>query len=738
MTSKSELTAGAIEAIVGGYHGDPFAVLGPHQTAKGQVAIRAFMPHVERLFVHVEGAEPVEMGRIHPVGFFEATLKGVRWPLTYRYRWMLHDQSEGLCEDPYRFPPMLSAYDEYLLAEGTHARIYEHLGAHLAAVDGVHGVRFAVWAPSAQRVSVIGDFNYWDGRRHPMRRHVNSGIWELFVPDVAAGALYKFEIKTPYHGLTVAKSDPVGFYSEVRPNTASIVCDIDEYEWSDEQWLQRRAENDLYAAPVSIYEVHLGSWRRKDSGEWLSYKELAEQLIPYVKQLGFTHIELMPIAEHPFDGSWGYQIAGFFAPTSRFGAPDEFMAFVDACHRQGIGVILDWVPAHFPKDEHGLGFFDGTHLYEHADPRQGQHPDWGTYIFNYGRNEVCQFLVSNALFWLDKYHIDGLRVDAVASMLYLDFSREEGQWLPNRYGGRENLEAIDFLRIFNDRVHEQFPGVVTFAEESTAWAGVTSATAQGGLGFDFKWNMGWMHDSLRYMSSDPVYRSFHHGTLTFSLLYAFSERFVLPFSHDEVVHLKRSMLDKMPGDVWQKFANARALYAYQFAHPGKKLLFMGAEIGQWREWSEERELDWALLEQDDKHQGLQDLITDLNVLYQQQPALFSQDFTWHGFSWLDFHDSANSVIAFARHGADGGLVLTVCNFTPIVRRDYRVPAPTAGAYVETLNTDDAKYGGSGVVNSEPVLSSPTPWRAHEHSIAITLPPLAVIYLTPLASDEAAS
>ena len=730
MTELHRLSPGAVEAIVGGYHGDPFAVLGPHSVDDG-VAVRAFIPNVQSLFIELEEGTRKEMLRIHPDGFYEGIIRGATLPISYQLYWIDFDGTSGICEDPYRFPAMLSDFDEYLLAEGTHAKIYQQLGAHIVQVEKVKGVRFAVWAPSAKRVSVIGPFNQWDGRRHPMRRHVNSGIWELFLPGVTKGALYKYEIKTPYQGYMVAKSDPVGFFRELRPKTASIVWDLDEYQWRDASWLEVRSTTDHLSAPMAIYEVHLGSWRLKNGWEWLTYRDLIDELIPYLKEMGYTHVELLPIAEHPFDGSWGYQVTGFFAPTSRFGTPDDFMAFVDACHQEGIGVLLDWVPAHFPKDEHGLGFFDGTHLYEHADPRQGEHPDWGTYVFNYGRNEVRQFLVSNALFWLEKYHIDGLRVDAVASMLYLDFSREGGEWVPNRYGGRENLEAIDFLRTFNDRVHEMFPGVLTIAEESTSWGGVTSDTAEGGLGFDLKWNMGWMHDTLRYMSNNPVYRSYHHGSLTFSMLYAFTERFLLPFSHDEIVHLKRSMLDKMPGDVWQKFANLRALYAYQYAHPGKKLLFMGGEIGQWREWSEERALDWEVLQHDTRHRGLQTLVADLNGLYRQHPALFSEDFTWEGFTWLDFRDSKNSVIAFARHTADNSdLLVAVCNFTPVVRHDYRIPVTAQTRFREILNTDALAYGGSGVANEGVIESSPTPWQGHAHSFSLTLPPLAVVYLAP--------
>ncbi len=735
MTQSPTISSEALQAIVGAYHGDPFAVLGPHTVDDG-VAIRAFVPHVDTLTVLLEDGTRHEMARVHEEGFFECVVHGASLPISYQLQWRDFQGNSGIYEDPYRFPPALSDYDEYLLAEGTHAKIYEHLGAHLMSVDDVSGVRFAVWAPSAERVSVIGNFNRWDGRRHPMRRHLDSGIWELFVPGLEKGELYKFEIKTPYQGYMVTKSDPVAFFSELRPKTSSIVWDLEEYEWRDDQWLEERRNRDHLGAPMAIYEVHLGSWRRKNGWEWLTYRELIDELIPYVKQMGYTHIELLPVAEHPFDASWGYQVTGFFAPTSRFGTPDDFMAFVDACHQNGIGVLLDWVPAHFPEDEHGLGFFDGTHLYEHADPRQGEHPDWGTYIFNYGRNEVRQFLISNALFWLDKYHIDGLRVDAVASMLYLDFSREDGEWIPNRYGGRENLEAIDFLRKFNDRVHDHYPGTLTIAEESTAWGGVTKDTDEGGLGFDLKWNMGWMHDTLRYMSNDPIYRSYHHGSLTFSMLYAFTERFILPFSHDEVVHLKHSMLDKMPGDVWQKFANLRALYAYQYAHPGKKLLFMGGEIGQWREWSEARALDWEVLDQDPRHRGLQRLIGHLNALYVTHPALHREDFSWDGFTWLDFRDSQNSVLAFFRHTEkQDNLVMVVCNFTPVVRRDYRVPVMQQSIFKEILNTDGEEYGGSGVANHGIIESSPTPWQGHEHSISLTLPPLAVVFLAPMSGND---
>jgi 1,4-alpha-glucan branching enzyme len=729
-----------IRAIVRGYHGDPFSVLGPHTDEHG-VVIRAFLPQAAAVDVLLANGKPdnVSMTRIHEDGFFEVYLPDRQLPLDYKLRLTRSGAGVVLQEDPYAFPPALSDFDEYLMAEGSHLHIYERLGAHLTKLNGRQGVLFAVWAPNALRVSVIGDFNNWDGRRHPMRFHHDSGVWELFIPELNEGTLYKYELKTHYRDYTVAKADPVGFFSEMRPNTASVVWDINKYEWQDEEWMaKQRAKANALDAPISVYEVHLGSWRLKNGWEWLTYQELAHELIPYVKEMGYTHLELLPVAEHPYDGSWGYQVAGYFAPTSRFGTPDDFMAFVDTCHQAGIGVILDWVPAHFPSDQHGLSFFDGTHLYEHADPRLGAHPDWGTYIFNYGRNEVRQFLISNALFWLDKYHIDGLRVDAVASMLYLDFSREPGEWLPNRYGGRENIEAIEFIRLFNQRVHDAFPTALTIAEESTSWPGVTRPVAEGGLDFDLKWNMGWMHDTLQYMRNDPVYRAYHHGSLTFSLLYAFSEKFLLPFSHDEVVHLKKNMLDKMPGDLWQRFANLRLLYGYQWAHPGKKLLFMGGEFGQWREWSEARSLDWQLLEgnSDNKHSGLQAFVRDLNHFYQRQPALYEEDFSWQGFSWLDFYDSQRSILAFARHApASGEHILVVCNFTPVVRHGYRLGVAEAGAYSEVLNSDAIVYGGSGVINEGLLRSSPTAWHDQPDSIQLTLPPLGIVFLKRAEEEE---
>lgn len=724
---ETTLAPDIIQAIVDGGIRDPFASLGPHEE-DGGVAVRTFLPDAAEIRI-IWNDTAVPMHRIHPDGLYEAILPAAALPIVYQLKATLTNGTTIQYEDPYRFGPMLAELDEYLHGEGNHQHIYEFLGAHLTEAEGISGVVFRVWAPSAHRVSVVGSFNNWDGRRHPMRFHPASGIWEIFIPGLQTGDMYKYEIKTNYKNYMVTKSDPVGFYAELRPNTASIVWDIDKYQWHDDEWMAQRAQRNGHQSPISIYEVHLGSWRLKNGWEWLTYEELAKELVAYVKEMGYTHIELLPIAEHPFDGSWGYQVTGYFAPTSRFGTPDQFMAFVDTCHQNGIGVILDWVPAHFPTDQHGLGFFDGTHLYEHEDPRKGAHPDWGTLIFNYGRNEVRQFLISNAIYWLDKYHIDGLRVDAVASMLYLDFSRKPGEWVPNRYGGRENIEAIDFLRKFNTVVHENYPDVLTIAEESTAWPGVTKPAAENGLGFDLKWNMGWMHDTLQYMSNDPIYRAYHQGTLTFSLLYAFSEKFLLPFSHDEVVHLKKSMLDKMPGDVWQKFANLRLLYGYQWAHPGKKLLFMGGEFGQWQEWSEARSLDWYLLDQDEKHKGLQQFMRELNQLYQQESALFAEDNSWEGFTWLDFRDHQRSLLAFARHNPQtGDIVIAACNFTPVVRHDYRLGVPKAGVYHEVLNSDADRFGGSNVINENPMESVPTPWHDQAQSIVLTLPPLGVAFL----------
>ena len=627
---------------------------------------------------------------------------------------------------PVRF---FTEYDQHLFAEGTHVRLYEKLGAHLATVEGQPGTRFALWAPNAERVSVVGDFNGWQRGMHPLTGG-DAGVWEGFLPGLQEGALYKFALESRYHGYRVEKADPFAFAAELRPQTASKVADLSRYAWRDAEWMAERAARHTLDAPITIYEMHLGSWRRKpeEANRWLTYRELADVLPAYVLEAGFTHVELLPITEHPFDGSWGYQTVGYFAPTGRFGSPQDFMFLVDALHRAGIGVILDWVPAHFPTDEHGLAYFDGTHLYEHADPRQGQHPDWGTLVFNYGRNEVANFLLASALFWLDRSHLDGLRIDAVASMLYLDYSRKPGEWIPNAFGGRENLEAIAFLRHLNERVHGEHPDVLTIAEESTAWPMVSRPTYVGGLGFDYKWDMGWMHDTLSYMAHEPVHRRYHHDLLTFRMLYAWHEQFVLPLSHDEVVHGKGSLLGKMPGDDWQRFANVRLLFGMMYGQPGKKLLWMGDEIAQWREWDHDRSLDWDLL-QYPPHEGVRRLVGDLNRLYREEPALHQRDTQVTGFAWVDCNDAEQSVVSFLRYGADPDeALLFVCNGTPVPRLGYRVGVPWAGEWREVLNSDAAVYGGSGQGNLGGVRSAPLAWHGHAQSLTLVAPPLAVVVL----------
>jgi 1,4-alpha-glucan branching enzyme len=735
-TPKGLLDEGIVRSIVEGTHGAPYDVFGMRELThdgQGGVVVRTFQPYAKQVEVlNTATGEAVSLERVHDSGFFEKFLPGAA-RFVYRFRMTGFDNHQWEAEDPYRFPLVITDFDLHLHGEGTHFRTYEKMGAHPMVLDGVAGVHFAVWAPNAVRVSVIGWFNRWDGRHHPMQNRGASGLWELFVPALCPGDLYKFEIKGP-HGFLGQKSDPYGFASELRPRTASAVWDVRKYQWNDDDWIRRRRETDWLNQPISVYEVHLGSWMRvpDDWNRWLTYRELADQLIPYVQKLGFTHIELLPISEHPFDGSWGYQTIGYYAPTSRFGNPDDFKFFVDRCHQAGLGVIIDWVPAHFPKDGHGLAYFDGTHLYEHADPRKGQHMDWGTLIFNYGRNEIRTFLLSNAVFWADVYHIDGIRVDAVASMLYLDYSRNAGEWIPNEFGGRENLEAVHFLKKFNEVIHAEYPGFLTFAEESTAWPMVSRPTYLGGLGFGLKWNMGWMHDSLVYFSKEPVHRKFHQGDLTFSLLYAFTENFILPFSHDEVVHGKRSMLDKMPGDLWQKFAGLRLLYAYMWAHPGKKLLFMGCEFGQWNEWNCHESLQWHLC-QWDSHAKLQTLMTDLNALYRSIPALHEVDFSWEGFEWIDFHDADNSVLSFVRKGRNPqDVVLGVFNFTPVPRPGYRVGVPFPGEYREILNTDSDVYGGTNVGNYGGVSSEAWNCQGRDHSIPVTLPPLGAVWFRPVA------
>jgi 1,4-alpha-glucan branching enzyme len=638
-------------------------------------------------------------------------------------------------------PSIFSDFDLYLFGQGKHYHIYEKMGAHLRTIEGVTGVNFAVWAPNAQVVSVIGDFNDWQRGVTPMRlRHIDLGVWECFVPGLEAGAVYKYAIISRFHNYMVDKTDPYGFAAELRPQNASIVADIQRHQWQDDTWFEQRSQRQQFSSPISIYEVHLGSWRHvperhqegaAEEDRFMTYRELAHALAAYVKDTGFTHVELLPITEHPLDASWGYQVTGYYAPTSRFGTPEDFQYFVDYMHQQGIGVILDWVPSHFPKDGHALSYFDGTHLYEYADSRKGEHKDWGTYVFDYGRSEVRNFLVANALFWLREYHIDGLRVDAVASMLYLDYMRPDGEWVSNQYGGREHLEAVTFLRQLNEAVYAEVPDTITVAEESTSWPLVSRPTYIGGLGFSFKWNMGWMHDMLEYMHMDPIHRRYHHNNITFSLMYAYSENFILPLSHDEVVHLKGSLLTKMPGDLWQRFANLRAFFGYMWGHPGKKLLFMGGEFGQWHEWNEAESLDWHLLESpsDPQHAQLQQFVRDLNALYQQEPALSALDTDPQGFSWIDPHDSDNSVISFIRRSPKPEeMLIFICNFTPVPRFGYRVGVPDPGNYYEILNSDHTRYGGSGIINDQPMPSAPTYWQSCPHSLLLTLPPLATIIL----------
>ncbi|MEY5025385.1 MAG: glycogen branching enzyme [Verrucomicrobiota bacterium] len=725
---SSTLESGALHALLSATHGDPFSILGPHRSGIRTV-LRVFRPDAREVrLLSRDLPEPLSLSQTHSDGLFEILLEQPPEQLRYQLELTFHNAAQAVQEDPYRFGRQLGSFDTHLFAEGQHWTLYERLGAHLTVVEEIAGCCFRVWAPNARRVSVVGDFNHWDGRVHPMRKLMECGIWEIFIPGIGESAHYKFEVLNA-QGHLVLKSDPFAFFSQNGLQTASLVFNLDRFQWHDTEWMERRAQRETHKEPVSIYEVHLGSWRRRpeESNRPLSYHELAEELIPYVKQMGYTHIELMPVAEHPFEGSWGYQVTGFFSPTSRHGNPDDFRAFVNKAHQEGIGIILDWVPGHFPKDLHGLAQFDGTCLYEHSDPRQGEHNDWGTLIFNYGRNEVRNFLIANALFWLDQYHIDGLRVDAVASMLYLDYSRKEGEWIPNQHGGRENLEAIYFLKRFNEVCYERFPGIMTIAEESTAWPGVSRPTYLGGLGFGLKWNMGWMHDFLLYMSREPIFRRYHQGDITFSLLYAFHEHFVLVLSHDEVVHGKGSLLRKMPGDLWQKFANLRMFYAWMYAHPGKKLLFMGGEFGQWAEWNHNQSLDWHLL-QNANHDGLSRLVQHLNWLYRSEPALYDQDDSFAGFQWIDFHDADNSVVAFQRISASGDVIVFAVNATPVPRENYRIGVSDSGFYEEILNTDAQTYGGSNLGNFGGVWAEETPWQGRGRSLLLRLPPLALIGL----------
>ncbi len=700
-------------------HHDPFSVLGfdrEHQL------IRVYLPYAEQVNLILDDQHKAPFKRLPDSDFFEWKGDVDQLGDHYQLNWIDKSGYEHNHYDPYCFDPQISEFDLHLFSEGKLLQCYNILGAHEKEVDGIKGILFATWAPNAERVSVIGDFNQWDGRTNPMRVRGGSGVWELFIPGLQAGSLYKYEILNRHTGELLEKIDPYARQFEQRPATASMTTARHTWQWQDQDWIKNRQEDRWLHSPMSIYEMHLGSWQRDDEGHFLNYREIAHRLVDYLGSLGFTHIELMPVTEHPLDASWGYQATGYFAPTSRFGSIDDFKYFVDYCHQHGFGILVDWVPAHFPKDAHGLARYDGSALYEHEDPRLGEHQDWGTLIYNFGRNEVINFLFASALFWMDEFHIDGLRVDAVASMLYLDYSREDGQWLPNKYGGNENLEVIDFLKELNHLTHVEYPGTVVIAEESTSWPQVTRPGWLGGLGFTMKWNMGWMHDILNYMQKDPVYRHYHHDQLTFGLLYSFTENFLLPFSHDEVVHGKGSMLEKMPGDDWQKFANLRLLYTFMFAYPGKKLLFMGCEFGQRREWDFNGQLSWNELDSP-YHRGVKDLVAQLNKLYTEVPALHYYDFDARGFDWVDCHDSAQSVLIFQRNGPDDSVIIAL-NFTPIVRENYRIGVPFGGHYEEILNSDSSYYNGSNTGNDDPIVSEPVPWMGRDHSISITLPPLA--------------
>ncbi|MCG8369029.1 MAG: 1,4-alpha-glucan branching protein GlgB [Proteobacteria bacterium] len=711
----------SLRALAEGRHHDPFSLLGVHRE-RGRRVVRTLQPGAASVEVVDSGGKV--RGKLDPSdyeGLFQGPMPArLR---NYRLRITWDDGAVQDTEDPYRFPSTLGEIDRYLLGEGSDKYVYRKLGAHERTLLGVSGTRFAVWAPNASRVSVVGDFNSWDGRRHVMRLHPANGIWEIFVPGIGNGALYKYEIANASGKLLPLKGDPYGSFHEPPPGNSSIVFDS-RHVWRDDEWMAARKAGPQLDAPTSIYEVHLGSWRRKDDGAYLTYRDLAHELVPYVVDLGFTHIELLPVTEHPFDGSWGYQPIGMFAPTQRFGTPDDFRYFIDTCHRHGIGVIADWVPAHFPGDEHGLQRFDGTALYEHEDPRKGAHADWGTLIFNYGRREVINYLIGNALYWIEEYHIDALRVDAVASMLYLDYSREDGEWIPNEFGGNENLEAVEFLKRLNTELHAH--GATSYAEESTAWPGVSHPVDAGGLGFTYKWNMGWMNDTLSYISEDPVHRRYHHDKMTFGLVYAFNENFVLPLSHDEVVHGKRSIIGRMPGDRWQQFANLRAYYGFMYGHPGKKLLFMGNEIGQWSEWNHDQSLDWHVLP-GAEHTGVQDLLRDLNRIYRETPALHEADFSGAGFEWIDWGDRENSVLSWLRRDRRGGFVVCVSNLTPVVRENYRLGVPEEGVYRVMLNTDDKKYCGSGT-GPRSVESGKTGHHGRPSSVELTLPALATMIL----------
>ena len=706
---------------------DPHSLLGKHPGPNGTTIIRAYRPEAQAVRVLVDGEVAAKLESVHPDGLFEGTVdESVE---SYELEIDYTDGSSFTLKDPYSFLPTLGDIDLHLVGEGTHQRLWEKLGAHRRSVDGVDGVSFAVWAPNARSVRVVGSFNSWDGRLNPMRSLGSSGVWELFVPDVTDGAIYKFEVVSA-QGKQVLKTDPLAFATEAPggPFGGACIVHTPRYKFSDDDWVSRRQKSEHYKEPISVYELHLGSWRRTEDGEPMGYRDLGTALAEYCTEMGFTHVELLPVAEHPFTGSWGYQVSNYFAPTARYGTPDDFRNFVDTLHKAGIGVLVDWVPAHFPKDEWALARFDGTALYEHVDPKKGEHPDWGTLVFNYGRNEVRNFLISNALYWIEEFHVDGLRVDAVASMLYLDYSRKEGEWVPNQFGGRENLEAIEFLKELNAVMYEQHPGVLMIAEESTAWPGVSRPVHLGGLGFGFKWNMGWMHDTLSYFSKEPIYRRYHHNNLTFSLMYAFSENFVLPLSHDEVVHGKGSLIGKMPGDEWQRFANLRSLFAYMWAHPGKQLVFMGGEIGQYAEWDHDSSLDWHLLDHP-PHSGVQALVRDLNRAYKDTPALWEMDYSPEGFRWIDANDADNNVVSFYRSSADAKRHLVcVANLSPVPRSGFRLGLPAPGTYTEVVNSDAEAYGGTNIGNMGAVESEAVAWHGLDDSAVLTLPPLGVVWL----------
>ncbi|MBA4150327.1 MAG: 1,4-alpha-glucan branching protein GlgB [Verrucomicrobia bacterium] len=727
------LTQAELDSLVHVQHRSPHTLLGMHPLGDGSgVVVRACYPdaaEIEAVPVHEKKKPSIKLTKIHDTGLFEGTTKGSHTVYAYDLIIKDHQGNSWQTRDPYSFLPTLGEQDLYLFGQGNERRIYDKFGAHIRQIDGIWGTSFAVWAPNAQRISVVGEFNQWDGRRNPLRLLGASGVWEIFIPNVGEGTHYKYEIKD-LHGKIMLKTDPYGFFFEAAPKNASIVWDTKKFKWSDDAWLKRRSEANPLRSPVSIYEVHIGSWKKRNAHESLSYRELAEPLVEYVVKMGFTHVEFMPVSEHAFYPSWGYQVTGFYSPTSRFGTPDDFQFLINALHEAGIGVLIDWVPAHFPRDEWALAKFDGTALYEHEDPRKGAHQDWGTLIFNYGRHEVRNFLTANALFWCERFHIDGLRVDAVASMLYLDYSRKEGEWVPNQFGGRENIEAVEFLRHFNHVVHTEHPGVLTIAEESTAWPQVTRPPYIGGLGFTFKWNMGWMHDTLKFFSRDPVYRKYHQNDLTFAMLYHHNENFISPISHDEIVHGKGSLIGKMPGDDWQKFANIRTLLGYQWLFPGKQLLMMGCEIAQGAEWNENKELDWWLLDSGRYHRGVQRFLEDLNRFYKNEPALWDGDYDLAGFYWIDCGDAENSVLSFVRQNCDcTRQVAVIMNLTPVLRSNYRIGLPKAGVWKEEVNSDSGIYGGSNAGNLGAVTASEHKWHNQEFSAEICLPPMSVIAIS---------